>query len=236
MCQYVEQFDKLHLQNNHLTELAGPVFEHSIPDAIQALMTLQEFNHSSMTSYYHVAEKAYNILEKQGNLKSMFPGITTTSKNDPGRQNNGSSHYNSMGYALSPPTHAEKTTSEGGDAMDLSTAYSGVRCFKCGHFGHIAKFCPRTSGLSSEAAGKATQADRYGGRRGGGHKRGKSKGKANATTVSEGAGSSVVNNKSYSLYEQVEMVAFKAEDNSMVFLPVEVGSGKFEALVDTGAN
>ena len=55
-------------------------------------------------------------------------------------------------------------------------------------------------------------------------------------TVSKGAGSSVVNNKSYSLYEQVETAAFEAEDNSMVFLPVEVGSGKFEALVDTGAN
>ena len=219
-----------------MTELAGPVFEHSIPDAIQALMTLQEFNHSSMTSYYHVAEKAYNILEKQGNLKSMFPGITTTNKNDHGQRNNGNSHYNSMGYALSPLTHAEKTTSEGSDAMDLSTAYSGVRCFKCGHFGHIAKFCPRTSGLSSEAAGKATQADRYRGRQGRGRKRGKGKGKANAMTVSKGAGSSVVNNKSYSSYKQVEMVAFEAEDNSMVFLPVEVGSGKFEALVDTGAN
>ena len=84
MCQYVEHFDKLCLQNNHLAELAGPVFEHSIPDAIQALITLQEFNRASMTAYYHVAKKAYNILEKQGNLKSMFPGIITTSKNGHG--------------------------------------------------------------------------------------------------------------------------------------------------------
>ena len=85
MRQYVERFDKLRLQNNHSAELAGPVFEHSIPDAIQALITLQEFNRASMTAYYHVAEKAYNILEKQGNLKSMYAGIITTSKNGHGQ-------------------------------------------------------------------------------------------------------------------------------------------------------
>ena len=33
-----------------------------------------------------------------------------------------------------------------------------------------------------------------------------------------------------------DVVAFEAEDNSMVFLPVEVGREKFDALINTGAN
>ena len=33
-----------------------------------------------------------------------------------------------------------------------------------------------------------------------------------------------------------DVAAFKAEDNSMVFLPVDIGSGKFDALINTGAN
>ena len=72
-----------------------------------------------MTAYYHIAEKAYNILEKQGNLKSMFPGIITTSKNGHGRQSNENGHY-STGSTPSPSAPAEKTTSEGSSAMDLT--------------------------------------------------------------------------------------------------------------------
>ena len=239
MRQYVERFDKLRLQNNHSAELAGPVFEHSVPNAIQALMTLQEFNQSSMTAYYHVAEKAYDILEKQGNLKTMFPGIhISTSKNGQGRRENGNGQYYSTRPSPRPSTSTERTTSEGGEAMDLSAGTmrrSNIRCFKCGHFGHIAKFCPRTTGLSSEAANKATQADcSFGGRRQGG--KGKGKRQANAMTIEGNAGSSTVNNNTLSPYYLFDAAAFEAEDNSMVFLPVEIGSGKFDALIDTGAN
>ena len=49
-------------------------------------------------------------------------------------------------------------------------------------------------------------------------------------------GSSVVNNNSHSSYEVTDTAALKVEDNTMVFLPVDIGSGKFDALIDTGAN
>ena len=55
-------------------------------------------------------------------------------------------------------------------------------------------------------------------------------------TIEGNTGNSVVNNNSCSSYHMFDAVAFEAEDNSMVFLPVEVGREKFNALIDTGAN
>ena len=93
----------------------------------------------------------------------------------------------------------------------------------------------RTTGLSSEAASKATQANwSFGSRRQGG--KGKGKKQANAMTIKGNLGVAVVNNNPHSSYHKFDAAAFKAEDNTMVFLPVEVGSGKFNALIDTGAN
>ena len=81
-------------------------------------------------------------------------------------------------------------------------------------------------------ASKATQANHgFGVRRQGGKGRGKRQ--ANAMTIE---GSSVVNNTSHSSYEVKKETTNEVEDNMMVFLPVNIGSKKFDALIDTGAN
>ena len=81
------------------------------------------------------------------------------------------------------------TTSQSGDAMDLSASLSGLKCFKCGHFGHIATFCPKKTGLSVNTAAQATKAQFMTKKKG---KRRKPQ--VNLVTIEQGAGSSIVNN------------------------------------------
>lgn len=225
---FINRFDRIRLANDVGGAVAVAIFEHAIPKRLYMIMKMQTYRTDSTAEAYRAAEKAWDLFKDE---MSFFNG-KGKGKGKNGGNGGGGSYY------APPPVEQPLTTSQGGDAMDISAGrvQPGIRCFKCGHYGHIAKFCPRTTGLSSDAANKATQADRFGGRRGGGRGRGKGKGKANAATVSEAAGSTVVNNNSQSSYSLFDAAAFEAEDNSLVFLPVSVGSGKFEALVDTGAN
>ena len=74
------------------------------------------------------------------------------------------------------------------DVMDLTAAYSGSKCYMCRHFGNIATFYLKNTGLSVKAAW-ATKAQFIL------RKKGKGKSvKTNQITIKQGAGSETVHN------------------------------------------
>ena len=115
-------------------------------------MQLQTYSGNPLTEAFKAAEKAVDILGK-GNFPLLPNGQHS-------KKNGKNDHF---GYI--PLPHVEPpplTTSQGGDAMDLSASLSGPKCFKCGRFGHIATFCPKkTAATSTLPNGRQHNAKNY---------------------------------------------------------------------------
>ena len=125
---------------------AVAMFEHAVQAQIFQLMQLQTYSNQSLTEAFKAVEKAADILG-MGNFP-LLPNGQHLKKN--GRTDL-SGHI--------PTPHVEPlplTTSQSGDIMDLLASLGGPKCFKCGHFSHIATFCPKKTGLSADTAAQAT--------------------------------------------------------------------------------
>ena len=106
-------------------------------------MQLQSYSGNSLTEAFRAVEKVADILGK-----GTFPLLANGQHSKRNGKNDHSGHVPLPQVEQSPPL----TTSQGGDTMDLSASLSGPKCFKCGHFGHIATFCPKKTGLSADTA------------------------------------------------------------------------------------